>query len=290
MVRTSLLPRSHGSNGLRARSPGPLSPHSNFTNPECRPVQRRSIRLRRRTSEPKSKLQPGRSSGLSRTCACRLRLDRTQRLVSRPFKHRCAWLLLRCETKADWSLNLALPRRCCPSAQTCVDTPSLSPRVSCCPHGSTCGQVGTVAQQHQPPPNANHNPPGSVVVLGGPVIVQASPEHPVPPSTVFYSPPPTVVQVATPTLAVETEAVVVPAGAVVVAGQSSSLLPGPYCSTLTAKGPGLPTARAGGCGTILVVNTGGRLRPAGDGAGWTWTRDWRIGVIVGSLYLGVIGW
>ena len=32
-----------------------------------------------------------------------------------------------------------------------------------------------------------------------------------------------------------------------------------YCSTLIANGPGLPTTRAGDCGTILVVNGADRL-------------------------------
>ncbi|KAF2841854.1 hypothetical protein M501DRAFT_917658, partial [Patellaria atrata CBS 101060] len=49
---------------------------------------------------------------------------------------------------------------------------------------------------------------------------------------------------------------------------------GQYCSTLTARGPGLPTTALGECGTILVVNRAERL---------TGTVFWGFGVMaVGS--------
>lgn len=48
-----------------------------------------------------------------------------------------------------------------------------------------------------------------------------------------------------------------------------------YCSTLYADGPGLPTTRAGQCGTILVLNEGTR-----DGIGFV-----HMAGLVGGLHL-----
>lgn len=59
-----------------------------------------------------------------------------------------------------------------------------------------------------------------------------------------------------------------------------------YCSTLTARGPNLPTTAAGQCGTILVVNGGERRgggRLLGVGLGW-------MGVITTGLVLVVRRW
>lgn len=57
--------------------------------------------------------------------------------------------------------------------------------------------------------------------------------------------------------------VIVPAGETTVyvqttTAQQTTNYNGVYCSTLYAKGPGLPTTRAGDCGTILVVNKAAR--------------------------------
>lgn len=43
---------------------------------------------------------------------------------------------------------------------------------------------------------------------------------------------------------------------------ANNILNGVYCSTVTAKGPNLPTTRAGACGTILVVSGGPSVTPS----------------------------
>jgi hypothetical protein len=47
---------------------------------------------------------------------------------------------------------------------------------------------------------------------------------------------------------------------VVVQATTTVNLNGPFCSTLTAKGPGLPTTAPGNCGTILIVNSSVALK------------------------------
>lgn len=54
-----------------------------------------------------------------------------------------------------------------------------------------------------------------------------------------------------------------------------------YCSTLIADGPGLPTTRAGDCGTILVVSGAGE---EGVRRGWY---GWGVPVaVVGNVLFG----
>jgi len=113
--------------------------------------------------------------------------------------------------------------RCCPTGNTCsLLSNSL---VGCCPTDTTCSgsvaanQVTTVTV-YQQNTVTQYQQPTTVIAGGGGVYVY--------PTTT-------------------TPAATVNGGGIVYNG---------YCSTLYADGPGLPTTRAGQCGTILVVQAG----------------------------------
>lgn len=116
--------------------------------------------------------------------------------------------------------GIGYPNWCCPTDHTCQYLSSSSV-VGCCPSGQACS--GTVNAQ-------------SVTTVTV-TVVQTQTQYLQPQPTTQYVGP----AYAQPT----TTAYVGAAGGGVYAG---------YCSTLIADGPGLPTTRAGDCGTILVVS------------------------------------
>jgi len=114
--------------------------------------------------------------------------------------------------------------RCCPNTYTCATVPSSPGLIGCCPSGSTCsGSVNAAAI--------------TTVTVQELVTSTLAPVY-VAQTSVVYVQATTTVQ---PVYVAQTTAVVVEGG-------------GPYCATLTENGPGLPTARPGSCGTILIVS------------------------------------
>ena len=114
--------------------------------------------------------------------------------------------------------------RCCPNTYTCATIPSSPGLIGCCPSGSTCsGSVNAAAI--------------TTVTVRELETSTLAPVY-VAQTSVVYVQATTTVQ---PVYVAQTTAVVVEGG-------------GPYCSTLTENGPGLPTTRPGSCGTILIVS------------------------------------
>lgn len=133
--------------------------------------------------------------------------------------------------------NLNSPNWCCPSGYTCA-IPAAAPNLlGCCPVGQSCQGTPSVT---------------TVTVAVAPVVQQ---------STVYVAATPTVLIQATTVVVQPTKNIVIAAGG--------------YCSTLTMKGPDLPTTAAGSCGTILIVNAAETLR--------AWST---LAAIVGSVWIG----
>ncbi|KAF1984289.1 hypothetical protein K402DRAFT_148243 [Aulographum hederae CBS 113979] len=146
--------------------------------------------------------------------------------------------------------NINVWNWCCPTGDTChMLSNSL---VGCCPSGASCGgqinaaQITTVTVYAQQNPTTVYQQPTTVYAGGGGGVYVA------------------------PTTEVVSQQ-----------GGGGNVYNG-YCSTLVADGPGLPTERAGECGTILVVQ--------GRGARVGFERMAVLGTLVAAVVGGVGVW
>ncbi|TKA65550.1 hypothetical protein B0A55_08700 [Friedmanniomyces simplex] len=143
---------------------------------------------------------------------------------------------------------------CCPAGNSCSWSNS---QVACCPSGCTCsgwqavggynGPVQSTSTYYQQPTTTYYTQPQATQAGGGVVVVTEQ-------ATSAYNQQQTTTQI---------------------------VYGGNYCSTLTAKGPQVPTTAAGQCGTILVVPPSEAARQA---LGWV-----KLGAtVVGFQALGAL--
>lgn len=145
--------------------------------------------------------------------------------------------------------GIGYPNWCCATDHTCQYLSSSSV-VGCCPAGQTCSG-GVSAQQIT-----------TVTVT----VIQTQTQYVQGQGTTVYGGP----------------AYVQPTTTAYVGAQGGGNVYAGYCSTLIADGPGLPTTRAGDCGTILVVS--GAWEGAHGGRGWY---GWGVPVaVLGNVLLG----
>lgn len=133
--------------------------------------------------------------------------------------------------------RLPVLRSCCPSGNYCAWDNS---QVGCCPSGKTCsGSVDetqtTWAQDTWQPTTTTYWQPSQTTQWTTHVQV----------TTTVYGGVDTTSHYTTEWAQSTTAA--------------QSVVYGTYCSTIYAHGSDLPATRAGTCGTVLVVNEGGRL-------------------------------
>ncbi|KAF1817535.1 hypothetical protein P152DRAFT_22657 [Eremomyces bilateralis CBS 781.70] len=121
--------------------------------------------------------------------------------------------------------NLHVWNWCCPSGYTCSWMNSQQSSIGCCPAGSQCNGTPQVVTQ-------------TVTIERNPTAV------------IVASQPRTMTQLESSTMTPTSEVLVA-----VTTSTATLIYGGPYCSTMTATGPNLPTTASSRCGTILIVSS-----------------------------------